>query len=192
MFTALVFANDSFCASVAYTAVYITVSWAAAARQIDATVFIVCLLACVYATCCVQEDTRKALLASLQDESFNLWVRDVSSGRHPTIPPVLNWPEASDESDSETSPSRIETAASLGTADGSSEVVELNDVDLQMPGFAGLGRQTTVCTFQSSDASSSLKAPNAAFEFSLDGVILAILILGVGKTVFFLRLMPAA
>ena len=86
----------------------------------------------------MQEDTRKALLASLQDESFNLWVRDVSSGRHPNIPPVLNWPEASDESDSETSPSRIETAASLGTT-ASNEVVELNDADLQMPGFAGLG-----------------------------------------------------
>ena len=77
-------------------------------------------------------------MASLQDESFNLWVRDVSSGRHPNIPPVLNWPEASDESDSETSPSRIETAASLRST-GGNEVVDLSDSDLQMPGFAGLG-----------------------------------------------------
>ena len=88
---------------------------------------------------CKQEDTRKALLASLQDESFKLWVRDVSSGRHPNIPPVLNWPEASDESDSETSPSRIETAASFGDTAGGNEVVGLNDADLQIPGFAGLG-----------------------------------------------------
>lgn len=105
----------------------------------------------VHPMLCWQEDTRKALLASLQDDSFNLWVRDVSSGRHPNIPPVLNWPEASDESDSETSPSRIETAASLG-AGGNSDVVELNDVDLQMPGFAGLGGRVTGYNIRTSDA----------------------------------------
>jgi len=86
--------------------------------------------------CCCQEDTRRALLASLQDDPLNPWVKDISSGRTPGIPALLDWPEASDESDSEASPLQIE-AASL-TAPSSNEV-DLSHVNLEIPGFAGFG-----------------------------------------------------
>lgn len=87
--------------------------------------------------CAFQEDTRKALLASLQDDPLNPWVKDISSGRNPGIPALLDWPEASDESDSEVSPMQIE-GASLSAPLGND--VDLSQVSLEIPGFAGFGR----------------------------------------------------
>jgi len=82
-------------------------------------------------------------LASLQDDPLNPWVKDISSGRNPGIPALLDWPEASDESDSEAaSPLQIE-AASLSTP-SANEVVDLSQVNLEIPGFAGFG----VCSLQ--------------------------------------------
>jgi len=83
-----------------------------------------------------QEDTRRALLASLQDDPLNPWVKGISSGRNPGIPALLDWPEASDESDSEVSPLQIE-GASLSAA--AANDVDLSQVSLEIPGFAGFG-----------------------------------------------------
>jgi len=68
---------------------------------------------------------------------LNPWVKDISSGRNPVIPALLDWPEASDESDSEASPLQIE-GASLSAPSGND--VDLSQVSLEIPGFAGFGR----------------------------------------------------
>jgi len=65
-------------------------------------------------------------------------VKDISSGRNPVIPALLDWPEASDESDSEVSPLQIE-GASLSAAPSGNDV-DLAQVGLEIPGFAGFGR----------------------------------------------------
>ena len=64
-------------------------------------------------------------------------MKDISSGRSPGIPALLDWPEASDESDSEVSPLQIE-GASLSAPSGND--VDLSQVTLEIPGFAGFGR----------------------------------------------------
>jgi len=70
-------------------------------------------------------------------------VKDISSGKNPGIPSLLDWPEASDESDSEVSPLQIEGAA-VSTASGNDDY--LSQVSLEIPGFAGFGRcLDTVC-----------------------------------------------
>jgi len=76
----------------------------------------------------------------LQDDPLNPWVKDISSGRNPGIPALLDWPEASDESDSEVSPLQIE-GASLSAPAGND--VDLSQVSLEIPGFAGFG----TCSF---------------------------------------------
>jgi len=74
---------------------------------------------------------------------LNPWVKDISSGKNPGIPSLLDWPEASDESDSEVSPLQIEGAA-VSTASGNDDY--LSQVSLEIPGFAGFGRcLDTVC-----------------------------------------------
>jgi len=81
------------------------------------------------------------LLASLQDDTLNPWVKDISSGRNPGIPALLDWPEASDESDSEVSPLQIE-GASLSVPASSANDVDLSQVNLEIPGFSGFGRRS--------------------------------------------------
>ena len=72
-------------------------------------------------------------------------MKDISSGRNPGIPALLDWPEASDESDSEVSPLQIEgTSLSAPSATD----VDLSQVSLQIPGVAGFGKHSclfTVC-----------------------------------------------
>lgn len=76
-------------------------------------------------------------MASLQDDPLNPWVKDISSGRNPGIPTLLDWPEASDESDSEVSPLQIEGSALSAQQPGND--VDLSQVNLEIPGFAGFG-----------------------------------------------------
>lgn len=76
----------------------------------------------------IDEDTKKALIASLQDDPGNLWVKD-PSGKHKNVSALLDWPEESDESDSENaSPSKF----------GVSCLKMTDEVDVNQTDVAGL------------------------------------------------------
>ena len=53
---------------------------------------------------CLQEDLRKAIMASIQEvDPGNPWIKD-ASGRHTNVMALLEWPlEDSDDSDTEVS-----------------------------------------------------------------------------------------
>ena len=67
----------------------------------------------------MQDDLKKALLASLQDlDPNNPWVKD-PTGKHTNVIALLDWPEESDESDSESTSKPVSESAeqSVGSAE---------------------------------------------------------------------------
>lgn len=75
------------------------------------------------------------MIASLQDDPGTLWVKD-PSGKHKNVSALLDWPEESDESDSENAapPPKFSISAAKVT-DG----VDANQIEADIPGLVVTG-----------------------------------------------------
>lgn len=75
------------------------------------------------------------MIASLQDDPANLWVKD-PSGRHKNVSALLDWPEESDESDSENvSPSKFSISVPKPPDD-----IDMTQIGLDIPGLIVTGK----------------------------------------------------
>lgn len=68
------------------------------------------------------------MIASLQDDPGTLWVKD-PSGKHKNVSALLDWPEESDESDSENAAPPKFSISSAKATDG----VDANPIEVDIP-----------------------------------------------------------